>query len=201
MNKLVIIGAGGHAKVIADSALKIGYKDIVFLDDNAAGECMGFPVVGKICDIPTLNNENTDFVIGIGNNSVRKRIAESYDVNWTSIVHPSAQIAINASVGKGTVVMAGAIINASAKVGDHCIINTAAVVEHDNLIGNYVHLSPRATLSGTVTVGDNTWIGTGVSVINNVEICADVIIGVGSTVIKKIDSVGTYVGVPARKIK
>ena len=121
MNKLVIIGAGGHAKVIADCAIKIGYKDIAFLDDNVAGECMGFPIVGKICKIPSLADGNTDFVIGIGSNSVRKKIAESYSVNWTTIVHPSAQIAVNACIGKGTVVMAGAIINACARPsGEGC---------------------------------------------------------------------------------
>lgn len=193
-NRLIIVGAGGHGKVIADNALKNGYTDICFVDDNSAGECMGFPIIGKSADIDKLNDGKTDFVIGVGNNLVRKMIAERYAVNWVTIIHPSAQIAENVSIGKGTVVMAGAVINACAEIGKHSIINTCAVVEHDNVLGDYVHLSPGVTLSGTVTVGERTWIGTGTSVINNITICEDVIVGVGSVVIKDIKNKGTYFG-------
>ena len=137
MNRLVIIGAGGHGKVIADSAWKNGYTNICFVDDNAKGECMGFPILGNSSLIKSLNNGETDFVIAIGSNKIRKNIAEKYDVNWVTLIHPSAQISINASIGIGTVVMACATINAAAKVGKHCIINTGAVIEHDNIISNY----------------------------------------------------------------
>ncbi|MBO5402303.1 MAG: acetyltransferase [Clostridia bacterium] len=193
--RLVIIGAGGHGKVIADIALKNGYTDIVFIDDNSKGECMGFPIVGTTSDVEKLNDGNTEFVIGIGNNATRKRLAEQFDVNWTTLIHPSAQIAVNVSVGKGTVVMAGAVINVCSSVGDHCIINTCAVVEHDNVIGDYVHISPGVKLSGTVSVGRATWIGTGASVINNISICDDVIIGVGSVVVRDVNRKGTYYGI------
>ncbi len=194
MNRLIIIGAGGHGKVIADIALKNGYKDICFVDDNATGNVMGFPIIGTNKDIERLNDGNTDFIIGIGNNAVRKTIAEMYDVNWVAIVHPSAQIAFNTEIGKGTVVMANAVINACATVGEHCIINTSAIVEHDNVIGDFVHISPGVKLSGTVTVGKHTWIGTGASVINNVEICENVVVGVGSVVVKSIKTKGIYFG-------
>ncbi len=201
MNKLIIIGAGGHGKVIADIAVKSGYKDICFVDDSATGECIGFPVVGKISDAVMLNDGNTDFIIGIGNNETRKSIAEKYDLNWVTLVHPSAQIGMGASLGKGTVVMAGAVINACATVGEHCIINTRAVVEHDNRIENYVHISPNAALGGTVSIGEQTHIGLGANIINNVSICSNCIIGAGAVAIRNIDVSGTYVGVPARKIK
>lgn len=194
MNRLIIIGAGGHGKVIADNAIKNGYTDICFVDDNATGECMGFPIIGTSADINALNYEKTDFIIGVGNNSTRQKIAEKYTVNFVTLIHPSAQIATNAQIGKGSVVMAGAVVNADARIGCHSIINTGAIVEHDNVIGDYVHLSPRATLSGTVTVGDRTWIGTGASVINNVSICSDVTLGVGSVVIRDITEKGVYYG-------
>ena len=171
MNKLIIIGAGGHGKVIADNALKNGYTDICFVDDHTVGEVMGFPVIGTSADILRLNDGKTDFIIGIGNNAVRKKIAEENDVNWVTLIHPSAQIAVNVSVGKGTVVMAGAVINACAAVGDHCIINTRAVIEHDNVIGNYVHISPNAALGGTVRIGEKNHIGLGAMVINNIDVC------------------------------
>ena len=198
MNRLIIIGAGGHGKVIADNALKNGYKDICFVDDRATGKCMDFTIVGTSADIEKLNDGNTDFIIGIGNNAVRKKIAEQYDVNWVSLIHPSAQIAVNVSIGKGTAVMAGAVINACASVGEHCIINTRAVVEHDNVIEDYVHISPNAALGGTVRVGEQTHIGIGASVRNNIEICEGCIIGAGAVVVKNLTESGTYVGVPAR---
>lgn len=194
MNRLIIIGAGGHGKVIADNALKNGYTDICFVDDHANGECMGFPIIGTSANIVEFNDGNTDFVIGIGDNTTRKNIAEKYNVNWVTLIHPSAQIATNVSIGEGTVVMAGVVINPCTNIGKHCIINTSAVVEHDNVIGDYVHISPGVTLSGIVSVGEKTWIGTGTSVINNVTICKEVIIGVGSVVIRNIYTKGTYFG-------
>lgn len=200
MNRLVIIGAGGHGKVIADIAMKNGYNHICFVDDHATGNCMGFPIIG-ICDsIRMLDDGHTDFVIGIGNNGVRKSIAERFDVNWVTLVHPSAQIACNVTIGKGTVIMAGVVVNVSASVGMHCIINTGAIVEHDNVIEDYVHLSPRAALGGTVRVGELTHIGIGATVRNNIDICAACTIGAGAVLVKNAERGGVYVGVPARVI-
>lgn len=199
MNRLIIIGAGGHGKVIADNAFKNGYKEICFIDDHAKGEIMGFPIVGTSEDIERFNDGNTDFIIGIGNNDVRKKVAETYNVNWVSIVHPSAQIAFNAEIGKGTIVMANAVVNACANVGEHCIINTGAIIEHDNVIEDYVHISPNVALGGTVRVGALTHVGIGATVKNNTEICSDCTIGAGAVVVKNIKEPGTYVGVPIRK--
>ena len=201
MNRLIIIGAGGHGRVIADMAMKLGYTDISFLDDNAEGCWMGCSVAGKTCEILSFDNGRTDFVIGIGNNAVRKRIAEQYSVNWVTLVHPTAQTAIDVKLGAGTVVMAGAIINASARVGAHCIINTGAIVEHDNVLGDYVHISPRAALAGTVHIGEATHIGIGAVVRNNLHIIGGCVIGAGAVVVKNIESSGTYIGVPARIMK
>ena len=201
MNRLIIIGAGGHGKVIADAALKNGYTNICYIDDHAIGDVMGFPIIGTSADIEHLNDGSTDFIIGIGNNAVRKTIAETYNVNWVSIIHPSAQIAFNAEIGKGTVVMANAVVNVCATVGEHCIINTGAIIEHDNVIENYAHISPNVALGGTIRIGSLTHVGIGATVKNNTEICSDCTIGAGAVVIKNITEPGTYVGVPARKIK
>ena len=199
-NRLIIIGAGGHGKVIADNAIKNGYTDICFVDDHATGTCMGFPVVGTGADVSTLDDGKTDFIIGVGNNEIRKRIAQAHDVNWVTLVHPSAQIGACVSIGKGTVVMAGAIINPCASIGEHCIINTGAIVEHDNAIGDYVHISPRAALGGTVRVGDLTHIGIGAVVRNNIQICGASTIGAGAVVVRNIDRPGTYIGVPVKEM-
>lgn len=201
MNRLIIIGAGGHGKVVADNALKNGYTDICFVDDNTTDNCMGFPIIGKCDDLENLNDGKTDFVIGIGNNATRKLVAEKYKVNWVAIIHPSAQIAVNVSIGKGTVVMAGAVVNACASIGTHCIINTCAVVEHDNVLEDYVHISPNATLGGTVHIGENTHIGIGATVRNNIDICAGCIVGAGAVVVRDIREKGIYIGVPAKSEK
>ena len=199
MNRLIIIGAGGHGKVIADAALKNGYTNICYIDDHATGDVMGFPIIGTSADIERLNDGSTDFIIGIGNNEVRKTIAETHNVNWVSIVHPSAQIAFNVEIGKGTVVMANAVVNVCATVGEHCIINTGAIVEHDNVIENYAHISPNVALGGTVRIGSLTHVGIGATVKNNIDICSDCTIGAGAVVVKNIKEPGTYVGVPIRK--
>lgn len=201
MNRLVIIGAGGHGKVIADNALKNGYTQVVFVDDHASGRCMGLPIVGTSAMLDALNDGATDFVIGVGSNPVRKRIAERFALPWATLVHPSAQIAAGVTLGPGTVVMAGAIINAAATVGAHCIINTCAVVEHDNVLGDFVHISPRAALGGTVRIGELTHMGIGSVVRNNMEISSNCTVGAGAVVVKHIDSSGTYIGAPARKMK
>ena len=200
-NRLVIIGAGGHGKVIADIALKNGYTNICFVDDNTIGEVLGFPIIGKTTDLLKLNDRTTDFVIAIGNNKVRQKIAEAYAVNWVTLVHPSAQIAIDVTIAKGTVVMAGAIINPSATIGEHCIINTGAIIEHDNVIENYVHISPNVALGGTVFVGELTHIGIGATVKNNTTVCSNCTIGAGAVVIRDVEKSGTYIGVPIKKMR
>lgn len=197
MNRLILIGAGGHGKVITDIALKNGYDDISFVDDNAAGFCMSFPIIGKCDTLEALNDGKTDFVIAVGDNAKRKKIAESHDVNWVSLVHPSAQIGANVEIGKGTLVMAGAVINTCATIGKHCIINTCAVIEHDNKLEDYVHISPKAALGGTVCVGGLTHIGIGATVKNNVDICENCRIGAGAVVVRDIYAEGVYIGIPA----
>lgn len=201
MNRLIIVGAGGHGKVIADNALKNGYTDIRFVDDTAIGESMGFPIIGTSNNLEEFHDGKTDFVIGVGDNAIRKKIAEAYDVNWVSIIHPSAQIAFNAVIGAGTVIMANAVVNVCSKVGKHCIINTCAVVEHDNEIGDYTHISPSVALGGIVRIGELTHIGIGSTVKNNVDICSNCTVGAGAVVIKNIQESGTYVGVPVEKIR
>lgn len=200
MNRLIIVGAGGHGKVIADNALKNGYTDIRFLDDQATGMCMDFPIIGVTGDIQSFDDGKTDFLIAIGNNAVRKQIAEKYCVNWVSLVHPSAQVGVHVSIGKGTVVMAGAILNPCSVIGEHCIINTGAIVEHDNVIEDYVHISPGAALGGTVRVGTLTHVGIGAVIRNNIEICEMCTIGAGAAVVKHIERSGIYVGVPAKEM-
>lgn len=197
-NRLVIVGAGGHGKVIADIAIKIGYTDIVFIDDNAIGDCLGYPIVGTCEIIESLNDNKNGFVIAVGNNKSRRRIAEQHNVNWVSLIHPSAQIGADVKIGVGTVIMANTVLNPCSTVGKHCIINTSSVIEHDNVIGDYVHISPQVALGGTVRIGDGTHIGIGAVVRNNITVCNDCTVGAGAVVIKNITESAMYIGVPAK---
>ena len=203
--KVVIIGAGGHGKVIADIVEKSGDTVFGFLDDGKAkGEkIMGcYCIIGSIeeCEVWQKNDEDLYFIIGIGNGKIRKAIFEKYQLNYYTAVHPSANLAMEVTLGEGTVVMANVCVNANAKIGKNCILNTASVIEHDSILMDFVHVCPNATLCGTVKIGNLTQIGAGAVVKNNVEIVDSCTIGAGTVVVKNIEEKGTYVGVPARKI-
>lgn len=200
MKKLAIIGASGHGKVIADIAVKNGYKEIVFLDDNPnVQECAGFWVVGPSEDVDKYSDY--DVIVAIGNASIRKKIHKQVGkYRLTTLIHPQSVISRRVTIGKGTVVMAGAIINSDTKIGEGCIINTGASVDHDCNIGDFVHVSVGAHVAGTVTIGDGTWIGAGTTVSNNIVICSECMIGCGAVVVSNISESGTYVGGPVRKI-
>ena len=201
MTDVIVIGAGGHARVIADIVRCRGDRLLGFLDDFAQVEVNEIPVLGTVKDY--VNYPDACFIIGIGNAAVRRKVAEEMKgVQWYTAIHPAAVVSgMNVCIGPGTAVMAGAIINPGATIGEHCIINTAAVVEHDNTIGDFVHISVGAKLAGTVTVGADTWVGIGTTVSNNLSICGGCMIGAGAVVVRSIQEPGTYVGVPARRIK
>lgn len=198
---VVIIGAGGHAKVIADIITKSNDNVIGFLDDNLSLQgnriYLDKKVIGTTKDIDKYKEYY--FVIGIGNNSTRENLATSHDLKWYTAIHPSAIIANEVSIEEGSVIMAGTIVNTGTKIGKHCIINTKSSIDHDNIIGNYTHISPGATLAGTVHIKERVWICAGATIINNITIAKNNIIGAGSVVIKDINEEnGTYIGVPAK---
>ena len=205
MNKMnqsvVIIGASGHGKVVADIVIENGDQVVGFLDDNPnlPEKFIGFPVLGAIDEYKKYSNAK--FIVAIGNAAIREKIADKLEnVTWYTAIHPAAVVSkLDTVIEEGTVIMANAVVNPGARIGRHCIINTGAIVEHDNRLGDYVHVSVGAKLAGTVSVGKSTWIGIGASVSNNLDICADCMIGAGAVVVKDIKEAGTYVGVPARK--
>lgn len=203
-DKLIIIGASGHGKVVADIAIKMDkWKSIAFLDDDEAIKtCRGLKIIGKTVDAFTYKDE-ADFFVALGNNATREKLQEkllSERLSVVSLIHPSAVIGTDVEVGVGTVTMAGVVINSSSIIGKGCIINTSSSLDHDNVIEDYVHISPGANLAGTVRVGKGSWIGIGSVVSNNVNICSGSKLGAGAVVVKDITEPGTYVGIPVRKI-
>lgn len=197
MKKLVIIGASGHGKVVADIARNNGYTEIVFLDDNEElSRCGGYPVEGKTSEF---ENYDCDIVVAIGNAKIRERFQQQINPDQLPVlIHPNAYVAENVEIGKGTVVVAGAVINPGAKIGVGCIINTGSSVDHDCVISDFVHISVGTHVAGTVKIGNRTWIGAGATVNNNLNICGDCMVGAGAVVIKDIKEPGTYIGVPAK---
>lgn len=200
MADVIIIGAGGHARVVADIVLCQGHRLLGFLDDSpSATGAYGIPVLGPVdryIDFP-----HARFLIGIGSAAVRRKLASRLEgVQWHTAIHPAATVSrLGVTVGEGSVVMAGAVVSPGARIGAHCILNSGSVVEHDNVIGDYVHISVGAKTAGTVTIGDDTWVGIGATVSNDLTVCGGCMIGAGAVVVKNIDAPGTYVGVPARR--
>lgn len=197
---VIIIGASGHGKVVADIVCCAGDCVKGFLDDNpeVGRTFIGFPVLGKVEDYKQFHN--VKYVIAIGNAKIREEIAEKLqEVNWYTAVHPNAIISkIDTKIGEGTVVMANVVINPNVVIGKHCIINTGAIVEHDSEIEDFVHISVGVKLAGNVCVKKRSWIGIGGVVSNNLSVCGDCMIGAGSVVIRNIEEPGNYVGVPAK---
>ncbi len=194
--KVIIIGAGGHGRVLADIILRRGDRLLGFLDDAAEGT----HILGKTADAVAF--PDAEFIIGIGDNAVRRRMAENFpDLPYYTAVDPSAVLSPSASLGKGACVMPGAVINAGTKVGNHTIINTHATVEHDCRLEDFVHISPGAVLCGGVSVGRGTHVGAGAAIRNGISVIGGSTIGAGAAVVKNLNEPGVYVGVPARKMK
>lgn len=199
MNKLIIIGASGHGKVVADIAKKNGYTNIVFLDnDPNITTCAGYPVLGLDTKVAELDG---DLFIAVGNGEIRNRLMmREAGRAFPVLIHPNAVVAEEVRIAEGTVVMAGAVINPGVRIGRGCIVNTASSIDHDCKIGDFCHIAVGVHLCGTVEIDSNAWIGAGSTISNNVYICSNVTIGAGAVVIKDIEESGTYIGVPAKRM-
>lgn len=203
---LIVVGVGGHGKVVADIAMSAGHKVIGFVDDMASESPLpGLDLLGKTDDIHSVLSRfpSAHVVVAIGNNAMRQSVVsrlQEWQIPLGTVLHPSSVISHFAEVGLGTVVMPGVVVNAGARIGDHVILNTACSVDHDCVIEDYAHISPGAHLAGNVSIGTGTHIGTGVSVIPGCSIGDWSIVGAGASVIGNIRSRVVAVGVPARMV-
>ncbi|WP_373755390.1 acetyltransferase [Neisseria sp.] len=203
--KLAIIGAGGHAKVVLDTALLMNrWTSIVFLDDfhNGKTEFMGFPLLGS-CNLLGLHikPDEYDIALGLGGNDIRARRlieAEQLGFRLPCIVHPTAVVSRFAEIGAGTVLFAHSAVNAGATVGKGVIINTSATIDHDCELADFVHISPGVHLAGNTRVGTFSWLGIGSCTRQGTVIGAGCTVGAGSAIVKDIPDGVTAVGVPAR---
>ena len=205
MNKLAIVGASGHGKVVADLAEVLGYS-VVFFDDAYPKQksIEHWSVIGTFKDLFSAQKKYPNVIVAIGNNNIRFSFGCQLlqaNFNLPILIHPSAIVSQYAKISAGTVVFANAVVNAFASIEAHCIINTGAIVEHDCVLGSAVHLSPNAALAGGSVIGDLSWLGIGCVTRQLITIGESVVVGANATVIKDISSHETVVGSPAISIK
>ena len=204
---LIIVGAGGHAKVVAEAAKLSGFEIVGFVDqspDRWGTKIFGIPVLGDESVFESPDHNDCVAVVAVGDNMLRESIATrllARNVKFSVVVHPSAVISPSATLGNGTVVLAGVVINSMATVGNHCIVNTMASVDHDCLVEDFSHLSPGVHLAGNCKIGRLAHIGIGVNVLPNISVGPRVIIGGGAAVTCDIPADVVALGVPAKVVK
>ncbi|MBS2969654.1 acetyltransferase [Metabacillus sp. KIGAM252] len=202
MDPLVIIGNGGHSKVVREIAILSKVYEIVAILDDCFSEItmMENIVYGPLSIVKDFNLTVTKFFISIGDNFTRHKIFQRLGLaehHYARLIHPSAIVSKTAAIGYGTAVMPNCIVNAEATIGNHCILNTGSIIEHDNLLQEFVHISPNATLTGSVKIGMGAHIGASATVIPGKIIGEWSVIGAGSTVIDHVPSHCLAAGVPA----
>lgn len=205
MKTLAIIGASGHGKVVADTAIQCDWAHIIYFDDawptlTTHGK---WPVVGNTAALAQQQQPFSAIIVAIGDNHIRlqKTLAlQKAAFPLTSLIHPQAYIASDTTLADGSIICAGAIVQPGASIGLAGIVNTGATVDHDCKLAEGVHISPGAHLAGSIHIGACSWVGIGSSINQSTTIGANVIIGAGAAVTKDIPDNIKVAGVPAKKI-
>jgi sugar O-acyltransferase (sialic acid O-acetyltransferase NeuD family) len=202
--RLLIIGAGGHGRVVADCALASKrWDEIVFFDDRwpALARNVVWPVIGKVDTVATFARESDEIFVAIGRASARIALLSCFregGMRIATIIHPHTSVSPETKIGSGTIVVSGAVINIGATAGMGCIINTSCSVDHDCVLGEGVHICPGSRLAGDVHVGAQSWIGIGAVIRQGIRIGLNVTVGAGAAVVADVADGLTVVGVPAR---
>lgn len=197
VRSIVLIGSGGHAKVVLAAARAAGLEVEALYDDDErrwGARVLGAPVKGPASSI----EKGTPAVLAIGSNEARKRVADELALSWMTVVHPRAWVHESVTLGEGTVIFAGAVLQPDTVVGRHVIVNTGATVDHDGRIGDFVHLAPGTHLAGNVTVAEGAFLGVNTGVIPGRFIGGWTMVGAGGIVVSDLPERVTAVGVPAR---
>jgi len=204
--RLLILGAGGHGRVVADAAEQsaAGWHEIAFLDDRYPQLAISEPwkVVGSFADLERLAADFADCVPAVGDARLRLGLlarvrTAGYEI--PVILHPRSVVSAHARLAPGSFVAAAAVVNVGCEIGEGCIINTAATVDHDCRLGAGVHVCPGAHLAGDVEIGERAWIGIGAVARQGLRIGADATVGAGSVCVENVRAGAIVSGVPARE--
>ena len=207
---VLVIGSGGHAKVLIDAMLLNRDRIEGITDTDVSkhgGSVLGVPVTGGDERALKLPAHTIRLVNGFGsirNTELRSKVFESFKAkgySFHTVIHPASVIAADVKIGEGAQIMAGAVIQAGSVIGANVIINTGTVVDHDCVIGAHSHLAPGVTVSGGVQIEEGVHVGTGATVIQGVRIGSRATVGAGSVVLKDVPKGMTVVGVPAKTLK
>ncbi len=205
MQKLLLVGSGGHSKVVIDAADDyniIGLLDINYNKDGN-NKILDRDVIGGFDLLKSFKQKDIELFICIGDNYIRQTyydLVKDMGYRVATIIHPTAIVSIYSTIHEGCFINAGAIINANCNILENTIINTGAIIDHDSLVGPHCHIGPGAKLAGKVTVNSFSFLGIGCCVIPGVTIQEDVKLGAGAVAITNLEKNGTYVGVPAKRI-
>lgn len=210
MRDLIVIGGGGHARVVIEAARAASdrWRVLGFVDPSLCEETqarLGLPRLGG--DEVIADYCHVAIVLGIGNVDTgdrRQKIAAAIRVpedRWAVIIHPLACVSPTAAIGPGTVVLAGAVVNSGARIGEHCIINNNAVVDHDVTFGAFIHASHSSVAAGGATIGNGSYIGIGALVRDHVTLGRSCLVGMGAVVTKSFSDNAVLVGIPARAVQ
>lgn len=203
---VIIIGAGGHAKVLMDCLRLQGIEVLGMLDKCPPPEdrAADVPIIGDDSAICAYSCDAVELVNGlgsVGDTSLRTKIYYKFKklgYRFRQVVHPATVVAKDCVLGEGVQVMAGAVINAGSHIAADTIVNTGVVIDHECKIGSHVHIAPGVTISGGVQVGDGSHIGTGATIIQGVAIGERALVGAGAVVIANVAAGNKVVGVPAK---
>lgn len=208
--RCVILGCGGHGRVVLDILMNAGQYDAIgFVDSNpqmAGRRVDGIQVLGPPTELPRIRDEldAARAIIAVGDNGARRALADHVEaMGFTLInaIHPSANLARNVTLGRNIVIAAGALVCAHCQIGDSVILNTGCLVDHESLIGTATHICPGARLAGRVTVESGAFVGIGATIIQSIRVGFEAVVGAGAVVTEDVAPMSTVVGVPAREIK
>ena len=197
---VAVIGAGGHAAVVASTLLAAGHDVAGFFDDAPATwgtTILGLPVIGPIAELSSRGISRA--VLGIGNNETRMKLASRLRLEWVTAIHPFSWVAPDVQLGPGTVICAGAVVQPGARIGSHVIVNTRSSVDHHCQVGDYSHLAV-AHLAGGASMGEGVFLALGSVVLPKVHVGDWAIVGAGAVATKDVAPRTTVVGVPARPL-
>lgn len=197
-DSFILIGGGEHARVVVDALLACHARVNALFDPKYSGELFGVPQMGQY---GASVFPDSKAIVAIGNNNIRKKVAEVCSHSFGLVVHPSALVSKFSQIKTGSMILHGTTIQAQTQIGQHVILNTGAQVDHDCVIGDYAHIAPGAVLCGRVQVGEGTLIGAAATVIPGIQIGKWAIIGAGAVVTKDVPDFSVVVGVPSRVVK